>query len=295
MKRWTFLAVLLVLLLMLPLIALAALFAGGGESSDLLALYQGAAATCPGLDWSILAAVHYVERRHGSGPATSSAGAEGPMQFMPATFKEYGVDADGDGHARINDLEDAIYSAANLLCSNGAGDPRRLEDAIYTYNPSTSYVAHVLARARFYRLRGLPALASSALACPVGGAVTFTDTFGAARSGGRSHEGVDMFAEEGTPLVAVTDGVTFLVENVDDDIGGISLWIRADNGDTFYYAHNAMNVVTRDGIRVQSGQVVGLVGRTGNASGTDPHLHFEIHPRGGPATNPTDQMMSACA
>lgn len=295
MKPRLLIAATLILLLMLPLVAFAALFGGGGEPSDLLALYQGAAATCPGLEWSILAAIHYVERRYGTGPATSSAGAQGPMQFMPATFDEYGVDADGDGRARINDLEDAVYSAANLLCSNGAGDPKRLEDAIHTYNPPRSYVAQVLARARFYRLRGLLTLATSAMACPVAGSVRFTDTFGAARSGGRSHEGVDMFAAEGTPLVAVADGVTFLVENVDDDIGGVSLWIRADNGDTYYYAHNAMNAVTRNGMWVQAGQIVGFVGRTGNAVGTDPHLHFEVHPRGGPATNPTDLMTSACA
>lgn len=294
MKRWAFFAVILVLLLMLPLIALAALVAGGGESSDLLALYQGAAATCPGLDWSILAAVHYVERRHGSGPATSSAGAKGPMQFMPATFDQYGVDADGDGRARINDLEDAIYSAANLLCSNGAGDPERLEDAIYTYNRSRSYVAQVLARARRYRLHGLPADLVTPIACPVAGDVSFTDTYGAARSGGRSHEGVDMFAPEGTPLVAVADGTTFLVENVDDDIGGVSLWIRARNGETYYYAHNNTNVVQADGVHVRRGQILAYVGRTGNAEGTKPHLHFEIHPSGAQPTNPTGMVAAAC-
>ncbi|MDQ3913778.1 MAG: peptidoglycan DD-metalloendopeptidase family protein [Actinomycetota bacterium] len=294
MKRWAFLAVILVLLLMLPLIGLAALVAGGGESSDLLALYQGAAATCPGLDWSILAAIHYVERRHATGPATSSAGAKGPMQFMPSTFDEYGVDADGDGRPRVNDLEDAVYSAANLLCTNGAGDPKRLEDAIYTYNRSRSYVAQVLARARFYRLRGLRTLASSAMACPVSGPVTFTDTFGAARSGGRSHEGVDMFAAEGTPVVAVADGVTFLVENVDDDIGGVSLWIRDQRGNTYYYAHNAMNVVTADGVRVRAGEVISFVGRTGNAYGTSPHLHFEAHPGGGEPVNPTSLVAQLC-
>lgn len=295
MKPRLLIAATLILLLMLPLVAFAALFAGGGDSSDLLALYQGAASTCPGLDWSILAAIHYVERRHGSGPATSSAGAQGPMQFMPATFDEYGVDADGDGRARINDLEDAIYSAANLLCSNGAGDPHRLEDAIYTYNRSRAYVAKVLARARRYRLRGLPANLTTPIACPVTGEVSFTDTFGAARSGGRSHEGVDMFAPEGTPLVAVTDGTTFLVENVDDDIGGVSLWIRAPNGDTYYYAHNNSNVVRADGVPVRQGQLLAYLGRTGNAGGTPAHLHFEIHPGGGQPTNPSAMVAAACS
>jgi murein DD-endopeptidase MepM/ murein hydrolase activator NlpD len=283
----------LLLLLVAPLVALGALVAG--EQSDLQRLYEAAAATCDGLDWSILAAVHFVETRHGRGPATSSKDAQGPMQFLPSTFNTYRVDGDGDGQTLIEDLEDAVYSAANLLCQNGAGDPRLLGDAIFTYNHSKSYVAKVLARARRYRVHGLPQYLGSTSVCPVAGEVSFTDTYGAARSRGRSHEGVDMFAPVGTPLVAVTDGVTFLVENVDNDIGGISLWIRGDDGDTYYYAHNSVNVVRTNGVNVHRGQLVARVGRSGNAKGTPPHLHFEFHPGGGEPTNPTSFVTSACA
>ncbi|MDQ3964604.1 MAG: peptidoglycan DD-metalloendopeptidase family protein [Actinomycetota bacterium] len=293
MKRLTIAVAAFMLLLVLPLAAVGALV-GSAQESDLGVLYEDAAATCDGLDWSILAAIHYEERRHGTGPAVSSKGARGPMQFLPSTFKAYRVDGDGDGRARINDLEDAVFSAANLLCANGAGDPERLADAIWTYNHSDSYVARVLARARRYQRHGLPAHLGTSLACPVAGNVSFTDTYGAARSGGRSHEGVDMFASVGTPLVAVTDGTTFLVENVDDDIGGISLWIRATNGDTYYYAHNSSNAVRASGIQVRRGQVVAYVGRTGNAVGTQPHLHFEIHPGGGAPVNPTSDIAAAC-
>jgi hypothetical protein len=97
--------------------------------------------------------------------------------------------------------------------------------------------------------------------------VSFCDTYGAARSGGRSHEGVDMFAPEGTPLVAVTYGTTFLVKDVDDDIGGISLWIRAANGTPTTRRTNS-NVVRASGVQVRRGQVVAYVGRTRNAIGT---------------------------
>ena len=290
-KRVAILGICLLLAFVVPLVAFGALVAG--EPSDLRLLYEGAAASCDGLDWSILAAIHYEERRHGTGPATSSKGAQGPMQFLPTTFRSYRVDGDGDGRARINDLEDAVFSAANLLCANGAGDATRLADAIWTYNHSKSYVARVLSRARLYRLHGLPADLTRPITCPVAGDVSFTDTYGAPRSRGRSHEGVDMLASEGTPLVAVTDGTTFLVENVDDDIGGISLWIRAASGDTYYYAHNSANIVM-DGSIVRAGQIVGFVGRTGNARSTSPHLHFEAHPGGGGPINPTPLVRSAC-
>ncbi len=101
-------------------------------------------------------------------------------------------------------------------------------------------------------------------------------------------------AAEGSPLVALTDGTTFLVENVDDDIGGISLWIRAVSGDTYYYAHNSANVVRKTGVQVRRGQIVAYVGRAGNAIDTQPHVHFEIHPVGGGPTNPTAAVSAAC-
>lgn len=107
---------------------------------ELIGIYEAAAATCEGLDWTVLAAIHKVETGFGTGRATSSAGAQGPMQFMPSTFESYGVDGDGDHVARINDVEDAIFSAANLLCANGAGDPARLATAIWNYNHSQKYV-----------------------------------------------------------------------------------------------------------------------------------------------------------
>ena len=111
---------------------------------ELLPLYRAAAATCEGLDWTVLAAIHNVETGFGTGPAVSDAGAQGPMQFMPSTFAAYGIDGDRDGVARIDEPVDAIFSAANLLCANGAGDPERLRTAIWNYNHSDAYVDRVL-------------------------------------------------------------------------------------------------------------------------------------------------------
>ena len=84
-------------------------------------LYQKAATTCPGLSWTVLAAIGQVETHHGSGTMVSSAGALGPMQFLPSTFVQYARDGDHDGKANIVNPADAIYSAAAYLCANGAG------------------------------------------------------------------------------------------------------------------------------------------------------------------------------
>lgn len=161
MKR-PLLVLALSLLLILPVLFMGAFLALAGEEvapselalSDippgLLGVYQAAAKTCEGLDWTILAAIHKVETGFGTGKATSSAGAQGPMQFMPATFEAYGVDGDGDGSADINDVGDAIFSAANLLCANGAGDPAHLATAIWNYNHSDEYVNDVLDLAAAY-------------------------------------------------------------------------------------------------------------------------------------------------
>lgn len=101
-----------------------------------------------GVHPAILRAVHLVETG-GRGDTTSSsyAGAQGPMQFMPATFRAYAVDGDGDGVANIYDVHDAIFSAAKYLAANGA-NRGRVENALYHYNHSTAYVNHVLALAR---------------------------------------------------------------------------------------------------------------------------------------------------
>ncbi|WP_326829632.1 lytic transglycosylase domain-containing protein [Streptosporangium sp. NBC_01810] len=122
-----------------------------GRPGSYLELYRRSAEICPGLSWTVLAAIGQVESSHGRNNGPSSAGAQGPMQFMPATWKAYGVDGDGDGVADIWSPYDAVPSAANYLCANGAAQGgKKLEKAIWFYNHSWSYVSKVLAISRGY-------------------------------------------------------------------------------------------------------------------------------------------------
>ncbi|HVT63588.1 MAG TPA: lytic transglycosylase domain-containing protein [Mycobacteriales bacterium] len=110
-----------------------------------LALYRGAATTCPGLPWTVLAAIGTLETRNGQNVHTSAGGALGPMQFLPSTWARWGYDANHDGVADINSPADAVFSAARYLCAVGAGrGGSSLNDAIYSYNHAWWYVRDVI-------------------------------------------------------------------------------------------------------------------------------------------------------
>ncbi|HSM02387.1 MAG TPA: peptidoglycan DD-metalloendopeptidase family protein [Acidimicrobiia bacterium] len=129
------------------------------------------------------------------------------------------------------------------------------------------------------------------MACPVDGATTFTDSWGAPRSGGRTHKGVDMLAAYGTPLVAIESGYIWSPNWHSD--GGLGLYIRGDSGDVWYYAHLSAYVSGLvDGLRVEVGQRVGYVGTSGNAN--VPHLHLGWQPDGGAYANPYPIVLELC-
>jgi murein DD-endopeptidase MepM/ murein hydrolase activator NlpD len=137
-----------------------------------------------------------------------------------------------------------------------------------------------------------PPTPSSGGACPVAGAVSFSDSYGAPRSGGRAHRGVDMIAARGTPIVAIYSGTIRRMST--SALGGITLWLRSGNGDQFYYAHLDSYGDISTGQSVAEGQVLGYNGSTGNAPDWLPHLHFEWHPGGGSAVNPYQLVRSLC-
>ncbi|MGH2652136.1 MAG: M23 family metallopeptidase, partial [Actinomycetota bacterium] len=128
---------------------------------------------------------------------------------------------------------------------------------------------------------------SALQACPAPGSV-FTDTWGAPRSGGRYHQGVDMMAPYGHPVLAAQSGS---VSYGYSSLGGNQAYVYGDSGDVTYYAH--LQAFVGGARHVQAGEQIGEVGDTGNATGT-PHLHFEYHPGGGSAVNPTPYVAAVC-
>ena len=134
---------------------------------------------------------------------------------------------------------------------------------------------------------------SGGLACPINGFTTFTDTWGAPRGGGRTHQGVDMLAARGTPTVAIEAGTIRRMGS--GGLGGITIWLTGVSGDEYYYAHlDSWAAGLSVGQSVGVGELVGYVGSTGNASYSVPHLHFELHPNGGSAVNPYPLVKGLC-
>jgi hypothetical protein len=114
---------------------------------------------------------------------------------------------------------------------------------------------------------------------PIVGPSSFSDDYAAPRAGTGWHHGNDIFADRGTPVVAVADGRLSRVGV--NTLGGNRLWLTDDAGNAFYYAHlSAYAPAALEGARVTRGQVIAFVGNTGQAITTPPHLHFEVHPGG---------------
>jgi hypothetical protein len=246
-----------------------------------LRLYHDAG-TSFGLDWAVLAAIGFIESGHGLNMGPSSAGALGPMQFMPGTWTGYQVDGDGDGRKDVMDPADAIPAAARLLKANGA--PREWRRAIFAYNHADWYVADVLSQAESYRgqCRVMSAPSSGGqLSWPVVGSIT--SPFCERRAWERCHPGIDIAVPSGTPVLAAASGQVKLAEPVSGY--GNLICVAHTRGLTTCYAHLA-EYRTRVGARVGRGEVIALSDCTGRCFGA--HLHFEV--RRGVAGRPVDPL-----
>jgi murein DD-endopeptidase MepM/ murein hydrolase activator NlpD len=198
-------------------------------------------------------------------PAPSGSAPSSPASSTPAESQLPAAPApSGDGESG-DDASDATQPAA----SDDKPKP--------TSPPQTSPPATAPPQ---------PAAPRSGISCPVSGSA-YSDTWGASRSGGRSHQGVDMLAGIGTPIVAVVSGS---VQFKQTRLGGNSVWLSGSDGNRYFYAH--LNGFAGSSRSVSMGEVIGYVGDTGNARGT-PHLHFEVHPGGGAATNPYPYVRAA--
>jgi peptidase M23-like protein len=167
-----------------------------------------------------------------------------------------------------------------------------------TPTPDAVTTKHKKKAAKTDKLKRRPApnvrkrLTDAGFAFPVYGDASVADDFGGPREIG-PHQGNDIFAAFGTPVVAVHDGRVYKVGTL--PISGNRLWLQTPSGDGFFYAHlSAFSPAAVEGATVKAGTVLGFVGNTGDAELTPPHLHFEVHPGGEPepAVNPHDILLA---
>jgi murein DD-endopeptidase MepM/ murein hydrolase activator NlpD len=138
-----------------------------------------------------------------------------------------------------------------------------------------------------------PPVVTSGKTCPINAATSFTDSWGAPRSGGRSHKGVDMMAARGAPLVAIESGTITRTSN--SSLGGISIYLTGASGNRYYYAHlDALAAGVSGRMAVSVGDLVGYNGSSGNASYSAPHLHFQYAPPGSTWINPYPLVRALC-
>jgi murein DD-endopeptidase MepM/ murein hydrolase activator NlpD len=194
--------------------------------------------------------------------------------------------------ARLTQEADAQAKAAALLQTQRMSLDARLADLQSTVNELyQKFQAEQAAQIGLPPQGGggsFPVTGSGAIStCPVAGPVSFVDSFGWPRPGGRVHEGIDMISPYGTPIVAVHSGNAVQTPN---SLGGNAVIVYHDGGTDFtYYAHMSSYGATG---HVAAGQVIGYVGSTGDT--TVNHLHFEYHPGGGGAVDPYQTLLAVC-
>jgi hypothetical protein len=267
----------------------------------LLPIYQAAGIEY-GVRWEVLAAINEIESDYGRNLNVSSAGALGWMQFMPSSWRQYGVDANKDGRKDPYNPVDAIFAAARYL--KAAGYEHDVRRAIFAYNHADWYVDSVLLRARL--IAGVPADLIGSLTgltearFPVRARASYADDLAERKFLTRVNRGenaarviesddnrrsIDIFTSTGAPVIAVNDGV---IEQVGRNRRlGRHVVLEDVYGNRYTYARlGRTSPRSKAGARVRGGVVLGRVGAT--VDGTAPHLEFSIRPagRGAPRIDP---------
>jgi len=267
----------------------------------LLPIYQAAGVEY-GVRWEVLAAINEIESDYGRNLNVSSAGAIGWMQFMPSSWKRFGVDANKDGRTDPYNPVDAIFSAARYLDTAGYSDDPR--GAIFAYNHADWYVDSVLLRARV--IAAVPSDLIGSLTgltegrFPVRGAATYADDIAERQLLKRVGRGenaanlvessaqrrsIDIFADSGAKVIAVNDGVIKRV--VTGRKHDRRLVLQDVYGNRYTYSHlGKVSASVRVGARVNGGSVIGRIGA--DRRGAAPHMRFAIRPsgRGAPSIDP---------
>ncbi|MGI8715445.1 MAG: lytic murein transglycosylase [Solirubrobacteraceae bacterium] len=216
----------------------------------LIPIYQAAGIEYQ-VPWQVLAAINEIETDYGRNLSVSSAGAVGWMQFLPSTFKEWGVDANGDGIADPYNPVDAIFTAARYL--HAAGASQNLSQAIFAYNHAGWYVQSVLLRAKL--IGGIPSQLIGALTglvqghFPVAAPAKYADDSVVSLAKHKvkgsnaaipigsdlASKGTSIFAKRGSPVIAVNDGK--IVKVGESTALGHYIKLQDSTGNTYTYAH----------------------------------------------------------
>jgi murein DD-endopeptidase MepM/ murein hydrolase activator NlpD len=186
-----------------------------------------------------------------------------------------------EAQAREDEIRDEIAAQEAAAAARAARERAARSSSVATTSTATTTATATTGAA-----------VSGGIACPVGSPRSYSDTFGAPRSGGRSHMGTDILAPSGTPSYAYESGTIDRMSY--SSLGGISLYMTGDSGNYYYYTHlSGYAATSAAGKRVAAGELIAYVGDTGNAAGI-PHLHFEVMPGGGSNVNPYPYVLRAC-
>lgn len=226
-----------------------------------------------------------------------------PGETLAGIARAYGITA--EALAAANGITDpsTIYAGTTLVIGTApapvvagggttaghivaAGDTLGSIAARYGTSVTQLVAANQIADPNLIRAGDTLAVPSAAWICPVSGARYFND-WGFPRGGGRFHQGTDLFAPRGTPVVAPVSGT---VELKSGTVGGLQFWMTGDDGNLYIGTHlDAFGLAGR----VMAGEIIGYVGDSGNARGATPHLHLEIHPGGVSPANPYPTLQAA--